>query len=69
LPEGAAVLDLGGGRRCRYADAVAPPGRVRLIAVDIAPEELAANTDVAETCVAEVAAGLPLPDARAKRAG
>jgi SAM-dependent methyltransferase len=65
LPEGSTVLDLGGGRRCAYAKAVEPPGRVRLIAVDISPEELAANTDVTETCVADVAAGIPLPDASA----
>ena len=59
------MLDLGGGRRCAYAKAVEPPGRVRLIAVDISPEELAANTDVTETCVADVAADIPLPDASA----
>jgi len=65
LPDGATVLDLGGGRRCAYAKAVEPPGRVRLIAVDISPEELAANTDVADTCVADVTADIPLPDASA----
>jgi len=65
LPNGATALDLGGGRRCAYADAVQPPGRVRLIAVDISPEELAANTHVEETFTADVAAGLPLPDASA----
>jgi ubiquinone/menaquinone biosynthesis C-methylase UbiE len=63
LPDGAVVLDLGGGRSCIYADAVDPPGRVRLVAVDISPGELALNTDVAETCIADVAASLPIPDA------
>jgi ubiquinone/menaquinone biosynthesis C-methylase UbiE len=63
LPDGAVVLDLGGGRSCVYADAVEPPGRVKLIAVDISSEELALNEDVAETCVANVAAELPMPDA------
>lgn len=63
LPDGAVVLDLGGGRSCLYAHAVNPPGRLRLIAVDISPEELALNTDVTETCVADVATGLPMPDA------
>jgi ubiquinone/menaquinone biosynthesis C-methylase UbiE len=63
LPDGAVVLDLGGGRSCRYAKAVEPPGRVKLIAVDISPEELALNTDVAETRVADVAEHLPMPDA------
>ena len=61
LPDGATVLDLGGGRRCVYASAVEPPGRVRLIAVDISPEELALNEDAAEKYTADVAAGLPLP--------
>lgn len=62
LPDGAVVLDLGGGASCSYAHAVEPPGRVRLIAVDISPEELAHNTDVAETRVADVAERLPMPD-------
>jgi SAM-dependent methyltransferase len=61
LPDGATVLDLGGGRRCVYASAVEPPGRVRLIAVDISSEELALNEDAAEKYTADVAAGLPLP--------
>lgn len=65
LPDGAEVLDLGGGRSCIYAKEVEPPGRVRLIAVDISAEELALNTDVAETCVADVAHDLPMPDASA----
>ena len=63
LPDGAVVLDLGGGASCSYADAVEPPGRIRLIAVDISAEELAQNTDVAETRVADVAKQLPMPDA------
>jgi SAM-dependent methyltransferase len=62
LPDGAVVLDLGGGRRCVYAGAVDPPGRLRLIAIDISAEELALNRDVAETHTANVAAGLPMPD-------
>jgi SAM-dependent methyltransferase len=65
LPDGAIVLDLGGGRRCIYAQAARPPGRVRLVAVDISPAELALNREVAETCTADVAAGLPMPDASA----
>jgi ubiquinone/menaquinone biosynthesis C-methylase UbiE len=63
LPDGAVVLDLGGGRRCVYARAVDPPGRVKLIAIDISPEELELNADVTETYAADVAAGLPMPDA------
>jgi SAM-dependent methyltransferase len=63
LPDGAVVLDLGGGRRCVYGRAVDPPGRVKLVAIDISPEELALNADVTETYVADVAACLPMPDA------
>jgi SAM-dependent methyltransferase len=62
-PDGGVVLDLGGGRSCIYAKEVEPPGRVRLIAVDISREELAFNVDVAETRVADVAEHLPVPDA------
>jgi SAM-dependent methyltransferase len=61
LPDGATVLDLGGGRRCVYAGSVQPPGRVKLVAVDISATELALNGDVAETRAADVAAGLPMP--------
>ena len=63
LPDGAVVLDLGGGRRCVYAGSVQPPGRLTLIAVDVSAEELALNTDVTETRVADVAEGLPMPTA------
>jgi ubiquinone/menaquinone biosynthesis C-methylase UbiE len=62
LPDGAVVLDLGGGRRCVYASAVRPPSRVRLIAVDVSAAELELNRDVAETYVADVATELPMPD-------
>jgi SAM-dependent methyltransferase len=62
LPDGAVAVDLGGGRMCRYAKEVQPPGRIRFIAVDISAEELALNTDVAETYVSDVAEELPLPD-------
>jgi SAM-dependent methyltransferase len=65
LPDGAVVLDLGGGRRFIYGKSVQPPGRLRVIAVDISADELALNHDVAETRVADVAAGIPLPAASA----
>jgi SAM-dependent methyltransferase len=62
LPDGATAVDLGGGRRCVYAQALRPGQDVRLVAVDIDPDELAMNEDVAETCVANVAEGLPFDD-------
>jgi ubiquinone/menaquinone biosynthesis C-methylase UbiE len=60
LSDGDTVLDLGGGRRCIYAHAVDPPGRVRLVAVDISAEELAANTDVSEVVVADISKSIPI---------
>lgn len=63
LPDGAAVLDLGGGRNFFYAGEVDPPGRLKVIAVDISPAELALNKDVDETYVADVSKYIPLPDA------
>jgi SAM-dependent methyltransferase len=63
LPDSAVVLDLGGGRRFVYGGSVQPAGRLRVIAVDVSEQELALNSDVTETCVANVAAALPLPDA------
>lgn len=59
LPDGATILDLGGGRRFIYGKSVEPKGRLRVIAIDVSAEELALNSDVSETCVADVAAGLP----------
>jgi SAM-dependent methyltransferase len=62
LPDAATVLDLGGGRRCVYAQAV-PRGRnIRLVAVDISAEELAANEDVTDTRVADISKELPFAD-------
>lgn len=63
LPDGSKVLDLGGGRRCIYAAAVQPAGRLTLIAVDISPEELAANRDVDERVTADIAMEIPVASA------
>jgi len=63
LPPGATVLDLGGGRRCVYAGALESAAPLRMVAVDVAPGELALNTDVSETRVANVAEQLPFEDA------
>jgi SAM-dependent methyltransferase len=61
LPAGSTVLDLGGGRRCVYAAALPADHDLRLVAVDVSEAELAANRDVSETCVADVADSLPFP--------
>jgi SAM-dependent methyltransferase len=63
LPDGAVVLDLGGGRRFIYGGSIQPEGRLRVIAVDISSDELALNSDVGETCVADVSTELPFPPA------
>jgi SAM-dependent methyltransferase len=63
LPDGAVALDVGGGRRCVYAHAVEPQGRVRLVALDISAEELAENRDVSETCLADISGNLPIETA------
>lgn len=63
LPDGALVVDLGGGRHFLYADDVDPQDRLKVVAVDISPEELALNKDVDATYVADVSKHIPLPDA------
>jgi SAM-dependent methyltransferase len=62
LPDGATVLDLGGGRRCVYAGAVPDDRDIRLVAVDLSEEELARNHTVDETCRADVSEELPFED-------
>jgi ubiquinone/menaquinone biosynthesis C-methylase UbiE len=62
LPPGSAIVDLGGGRHCQFADQVDRSDGTRIVAVDICAEELAANDTVDEVRVADVAAGLPFAD-------
>jgi SAM-dependent methyltransferase len=62
LPPGGVAVDLGGGRRCVYAGQLEPGQDARLVAVDVSREELALNTDVAETHVADVSDRLPFED-------
>jgi ubiquinone/menaquinone biosynthesis C-methylase UbiE len=62
LPPGAVVVDIGGGRQCAYSHAVPKDRGIRLVAVDISAEELAANQEVTDRRVANVAEGLPFED-------
>lgn len=62
LPDKATVVDLGGGRSCRYADRIPRNRGVRIIAVDISADELAANRDVDECRTADVSRRLPFND-------
>jgi len=53
------VVDVGGGRSCRFA-ADRPTGvGTRIVAVDAAADELALNKEVDETIVADASRGLP----------
>jgi SAM-dependent methyltransferase len=62
LPDGAVILDVGGGANFFYKDAVQPPGRLKVVSVDISAEELAMNKDADETHVADVSKEIPMPD-------
>jgi SAM-dependent methyltransferase len=59
LGDRATVVDVGGGRSCAFAAVIPRDRGIRIVAVDISPEELARNSDVDETRVADVAQGLP----------
>lgn len=63
LQPGSTIVDVGGGRTCSFAGSLPPDKAVRVVAVDISPEELAANTAADETHVADVARHLPFADA------
>lgn len=65
LPDGAVIVDVGGGRKFFYADQIDPAGRLKLVAIDISPEELEQNRDVDETHVADVSKEIPMPDGSA----
>src|SRR5262249_23053467 len=65
LPAGATVVDVGGGRKCDFARDRSPQSGIKLIAVDISPEELEHNKDVDETRVVDVMTGLPFVDGEA----
>ena len=62
LPDKAIVVDLGGGRSCRYANRIPRDRGVRIVAVDISADELAANQDVDDCRVADVSLRLPFSD-------
>ncbi|CAN5588694.1 hypothetical protein BH20ACT17_BH20ACT17_11510 [soil metagenome] len=63
LEPGSTVVDVGGGRTCSFADELNDLKRVHVVAVDVSPDELAANTIADATYVADVADQLPFADA------
>ncbi|MDP8907722.1 MAG: hypothetical protein M3N47_01100, partial [Chloroflexota bacterium] len=44
LPPGAVVADVGGGRRCSFAEALPDDHALAVVAIDVSPEELSANS-------------------------
>lgn len=60
--QGQLVVDVGGGRRCHFADLRDPALGTRIVAVDISAEELEHNWDVDEKRVADVQRELPFED-------
>lgn len=62
LARGSLVVDLGGGRHCSFAHLIQPQQDIRIVAVDVSAEELAANHFVDEVRVADVSTALPFAD-------
>ncbi len=62
LPAGSTVVDLGGGRHCSFASQTTRDQGIRIVAVDVSATELAANTSVDETVLADVVDHLPFED-------
>jgi 2-polyprenyl-6-hydroxyphenyl methylase/3-demethylubiquinone-9 3-methyltransferase len=56
---GQIVADVGGGKSCPFAKHRRPDLGTRIIAVDVAPDELRENHDVDETRVANIMVDLP----------
>ena len=59
---GQVIIDVGGGRSCRFVEALEPPRRGTIIAIDVAPGEMQHNTDVDAKVVGDVTRALPLED-------
>jgi ubiquinone/menaquinone biosynthesis C-methylase UbiE len=59
LPDGAVVVDAGGGKACKFKPYLPAGKQLRLVAVDVSEEELRHNTDVDEWRVADITRTLP----------
>ena len=62
LPPGALVVDVGAGRTCSFANRIPATADLRIIAVDVSADELAANKTADETRVADVSRHIPFGD-------
>ena len=56
---GQIVVDVGGGKSCKFARYRDPASGTKIIAVDVSEEDLNHNTDVDETRVADIMRDLP----------
>jgi ubiquinone/menaquinone biosynthesis C-methylase UbiE len=59
---GQTVVDVGGGRSCRFAKYRDPNKNIRLVAVDISAEELSHNVDVDERLTVDIVEDLAFGD-------
>ncbi|GMV94425.1 MAG: hypothetical protein AMXMBFR82_42030 [Candidatus Hydrogenedentota bacterium] len=59
---GQTVVDVGGGKSCRFAHRRDPRLGTRIICVDVAEAEMAPNQDVDEKRVGDIMQGLPFDD-------
>lgn len=62
LPDGGVVADIGGGRTCSFAERIPDDKVLQIVAVDVSPYELAANTTAHETRVADVSRHIPFEE-------
>ena len=67
LRDGIAILDIGGGKHCAFAEDCRRFNGVKIIALDVSAEELEYNHDADEKIVADIASGarVPLDDSSA----
>lgn len=62
---GIVVVDVGGGKRCRFAKYRKSELKSKIVCVDVSMTEMQENTDVDEKRVADVTCALPCADAEA----
>lgn len=62
IPGRGLVADIGGGRTCSFADRLNGSHDIRIVAVDVSADELAANHTAHETRVADVSCHIPFAD-------
>ena len=61
LADNTIVLDIGGGKRCAFAEECRKHEGIKIIALDVSAEELAFNNDVDEKIVFDITSGKRVP--------